>query len=145
MSNLFIDYAVFGLLIFATLVFNIYSSLSGPKEKTKADYVFATGRSISIWAMLISIARGFLGVRVFLVKMTSNEPNVTKMYNKCFLYGWKQLKQKIIRMGIRLMKLFTKIETLFVFHLNVGQLMNEILTLATTSNMAIIHLKMLNL
>lgn len=77
--------------------------------------------------------------------MTSNEPNVTKMYNKCFLYGWKQLKQKIIRMGIRLMKLFTKIETLFVFHLNVGQLMNEILTLATTSNMAIIHLKMLNL
>lgn len=68
MSTLFIDYAVFGLLIIAAFAFNIYNNVSGPKEKTKADYIFASGRSTSTWAMLLSIARGFLGVRVFLGK-----------------------------------------------------------------------------
>lgn len=66
MNNIVVDYVVFGLLILATLTFNIYNNVSGPKEKTKADYVFASGRSTSTWAMLLSIARGFLGVRVFL-------------------------------------------------------------------------------
>lgn len=68
MSSLFVDYAVFGLLILATLGFNVYNNFAGPKEKTKADYVFASGRSTSTWAMLLSISRGFLGVRVFLGK-----------------------------------------------------------------------------
>ncbi|XP_065225169.1 sodium-coupled monocarboxylate transporter 2-like [Planococcus citri] len=66
MSSLFVDYVVFGLLIVATLGFNVYNNFAGPKEKTKADYVFASGRSTSTWAMLLSISRGFLGVRVFL-------------------------------------------------------------------------------
>lgn len=68
MINLFADYAIFALLIIATFAFNIYYNVSGPKEKTKADYVFASGPSVSTWAMLLSIARGFLGVRVFLGK-----------------------------------------------------------------------------
>ncbi|XP_018912596.1 sodium-coupled monocarboxylate transporter 1 isoform X2 [Bemisia tabaci] len=65
MASLMIDYAVFVVLILVSILVAIWSKCSGPKEKTKADYVFAT-TSVSMAAMLLSIARGFLGVRVFL-------------------------------------------------------------------------------
>ncbi|XP_050535997.1 sodium-coupled monocarboxylate transporter 2 isoform X2 [Daktulosphaira vitifoliae] len=66
MNSIIIDYAVFLLLIGASIGVVIYSKISGPKEKTKADYVFASKGSVSMGAMLLSIARGFLGVKVFL-------------------------------------------------------------------------------
>uniref|UniRef100_A0A8D9BUH8 Sodium/iodide cotransporter n=2 Tax=Cacopsylla melanoneura TaxID=428564 RepID=A0A8D9BUH8_9HEMI len=65
MGSLWIDYGVFGLLLLASISVSIWSKLSGPKEKTKADYVFAQN-NVSMGAMILSIARGFLGVRVFL-------------------------------------------------------------------------------
>ena len=66
MRDLSIDYAVFGLIVLASFGVTVYKNLSSPKEKTKSDYVFASRSSVATWPMLISIARGFLGVRVFL-------------------------------------------------------------------------------
>lgn len=61
------DYLVFLIFIVATTFVAVYNRYAGPKEKTKADYVFATG-SVSMAAMMLSIARGTLGVRSFLGK-----------------------------------------------------------------------------
>ncbi|XP_062535647.1 sodium-coupled monocarboxylate transporter 1-like isoform X3 [Armigeres subalbatus] len=59
------DYGVFVLfIIFSTLV-PLWGRFFGKKEKTKADYVFGLG-TISMGAMMLSIARGTLGVRSFL-------------------------------------------------------------------------------
>uniref|UniRef100_A0A2M4A1K2 Putative sodium/solute symporter n=2 Tax=Anopheles triannulatus TaxID=58253 RepID=A0A2M4A1K2_9DIPT len=59
------DYAVFVVfIIFSTLV-PLWGRFFGKKEKTKADYVFGLG-TISMGAMMLSIARGTLGVRSFL-------------------------------------------------------------------------------
>ncbi|XP_028145397.1 sodium-coupled monocarboxylate transporter 1-like [Diabrotica virgifera virgifera] len=56
------DYLIFVFMIVATTSFAIYSKFCGAKEKTKADYVFAVGK-VSIFNMMLSIARGNLGVR----------------------------------------------------------------------------------
>ncbi|XP_021713419.1 sodium-coupled monocarboxylate transporter 1 isoform X1 [Aedes aegypti] len=59
------DYGVFVVfIIFSTLV-PLWGRFFGKKEKTKADYVFGLG-TISMGAMMLSIARGTLGVRSFL-------------------------------------------------------------------------------
>ncbi|CAH1111191.1 unnamed protein product [Psylliodes chrysocephalus] len=60
--NLIWDYLVFVGLILATISVAVYSKFCGVKEKTKADYVFALGK-VSVFAMMLSIARGNLGVR----------------------------------------------------------------------------------
>ncbi|KAJ9583292.1 hypothetical protein L9F63_022363, partial [Diploptera punctata] len=59
------DYIVFLAFIIGCSAIPLYSKFWGPKERSKADYVFATG-SVSIAAMMMSIARGTLGVRSFL-------------------------------------------------------------------------------
>lgn len=64
------DYLVFLIFVIATTSVAVYSRYSGPKEKTKADFVFATG-SVSMAAMMLSIARGTLGVRSFLGKLSA--------------------------------------------------------------------------
>ena len=66
-TSLVFDYVAFGFCIIVCSGVPIYYQMHGPKEKTKADYVFATG-SVSIAAMMLSIARGTLGVRSFLGK-----------------------------------------------------------------------------
>ncbi|CAH1154191.1 unnamed protein product [Phaedon cochleariae] len=59
------DYLVFVIFVLASTFVAVYSKFFGPKEKTKADYVFAAGK-VSMAAMMLSIARGTLGVRSFL-------------------------------------------------------------------------------
>ncbi|XP_028132762.1 sodium-coupled monocarboxylate transporter 1 [Diabrotica virgifera virgifera] len=59
------DYLVFFIFVVASTFVAVYSKCFGPKEKTKADYVFAAGK-VSMAAMMLSIARGTLGVRSFL-------------------------------------------------------------------------------
>lgn len=59
------DYLVFLIFIVATTFVAVYARYSGPKKQTKANFVFATG-SVSMAAMMLSIARGTLGVRSFL-------------------------------------------------------------------------------
>ncbi|CAH1111192.1 unnamed protein product [Psylliodes chrysocephalus] len=59
------DYLVFIIFVIASTFVAVYSKFFGPKEKTKADYVFAAGK-VSMAAMMLSIARGTLGVRSFL-------------------------------------------------------------------------------
>lgn len=61
------DYLVFIIFVIASTFVAVYSKFFGPKEKTKADYVFAAGK-VSMGAMMLSIARGTLGVRSFLGK-----------------------------------------------------------------------------
>lgn len=65
------DYLVFGALIFGSFSVAIYGRFSGPQEKTKNDFAFAKSNSVSMISMMLSIARGFLGVRVFLGKLIS--------------------------------------------------------------------------
>ncbi|KAL1454366.1 hypothetical protein WDU94_010635 [Cyamophila willieti] len=65
MGSLWIDYGVFGVLLLASISVSMWSKFSGPKEKTKADYVFAQN-NVSVVEMIMSIAGGFLGVRIFL-------------------------------------------------------------------------------
>lgn len=70
MFNIICDYLIFfGFLIGSTL-FPLWGSLMRKKKptdqaETKANYVFATGQ-VGIFAMMLSIARGTLGVRAFL-------------------------------------------------------------------------------
>lgn len=59
------EYIVFAAFIIATTFVAVYSRFFGPKERTKADFVFAAGK-VSMAAMMLSIARGTLGVRSFL-------------------------------------------------------------------------------
>ncbi|XP_057651521.1 sodium-coupled monocarboxylate transporter 1 [Diorhabda carinulata] len=59
------DYLVFIIFVIASTFVALYSKCFGPKVKTKADYVFAAGK-VSMAAMMLSIARGTLGVRSFL-------------------------------------------------------------------------------
>lgn len=67
-SDLIWDYIVFiGLIIF-TVVAPLWKNIRGnqPKKvKSKADYVFASGK-VSMFAMMLSVARGALGVRSFI-------------------------------------------------------------------------------
>ncbi|XP_076240459.1 sodium-coupled monocarboxylate transporter 1 [Calliopsis andreniformis] len=65
-SSMVTDYLVFVGCIIASFVIPLWGRIRGRrKETTKADYVFATG-SVSMGAMMLSIARGTLGVRSFL-------------------------------------------------------------------------------
>lgn len=70
MFTIICDYFIFfGFLIGSTL-FPLWGSLFRKKKTTdqadtKANYVFATGQ-VGIFAMMLSIARGTLGVRAFL-------------------------------------------------------------------------------
>ncbi|XP_076175033.1 sodium-coupled monocarboxylate transporter 1 isoform X2 [Ptiloglossa arizonensis] len=65
-SSMVTDYLVFVGCIIVSFVIPLWGKLRGTrKETTKADYVFATG-TVSMGAMMLSIARGTLGVRSFL-------------------------------------------------------------------------------
>ncbi|XP_053947282.1 sodium-coupled monocarboxylate transporter 1 [Anastrepha ludens] len=60
------DYFMFVLFILITVFGPLWKRIFGKKkERSKADYVFATG-GISIVAIMLSIARGTLGVRTVL-------------------------------------------------------------------------------
>lgn len=73
MLSIICDYLIFfGFLVGSTL-FPLWGGLMKKKKQTdqadtKANYVFATGQ-VSIFAMMLSIARGTLGVRAFLGKL----------------------------------------------------------------------------
>ncbi|XP_017105011.1 sodium-coupled monocarboxylate transporter 2 [Drosophila bipectinata] len=63
LSTLGWDYLMFVLFIAITVLGPLWKRIFGKKkERSKADYVFATG-GVSIVAVMISIARGTLGVR----------------------------------------------------------------------------------
>lgn len=60
------DYVVFSILLFVSTVYPIWKDISERKGKgTKANYIFGHGK-VSMFAMMLSIARGTLGVRTFL-------------------------------------------------------------------------------
>ncbi|XP_011505021.1 PREDICTED: sodium-coupled monocarboxylate transporter 1 isoform X2 [Ceratosolen solmsi marchali] len=66
-SSLVVDYLVFIAFIAVSFVIPLWGKFRARKKtETKADYVFATGSSVSMGAMMLSIARGTLGVRSFL-------------------------------------------------------------------------------
>ncbi|XP_048507117.1 sodium-coupled monocarboxylate transporter 1 [Athalia rosae] len=64
-SSMVVDYLVFAVCIIASFLIPLWGKFRAKKKETKADYVFATG-SVSMAAMMLSIARGTLGVRSFL-------------------------------------------------------------------------------
>lgn len=63
-SSLIVDYIVFLVFIIGSALLPLWTKAKNPQ--TKANYVFATGGSVSMIAMMMSIARGTLGVRSFL-------------------------------------------------------------------------------
>ncbi|KAL0277604.1 UNVERIFIED_CONTAM: hypothetical protein PYX00_004837 [Menopon gallinae] len=65
-ESLVYDYIVFLVFIGVSLFVPFYTRLVEPKENTKANYVFAVASKVSMAAMLLSFARGTLGVRSFL-------------------------------------------------------------------------------
>lgn len=61
-----VDYAVFVVFVVASTVYPILHDIRSRKEKmTKKDFAFATGQ-VSMFAVMMSIARGQLGVRTFI-------------------------------------------------------------------------------
>jgi solute carrier family 5 (sodium-coupled monocarboxylate transporter), member 8/12 len=67
-QTLIVEYLVFFILVVVTTVIPLWSKLFGKQSKqraTKEGYIFATG-AVSIFSMMLSIARGTLGVRSFL-------------------------------------------------------------------------------
>ncbi|XP_011629551.1 sodium-coupled monocarboxylate transporter 2 [Pogonomyrmex barbatus] len=64
-TSMVIDYLVFIGFIVVSFVIPLWGNFKTKKKETKATYVFATG-SVSMGAMMLSIARGTLGVRSFL-------------------------------------------------------------------------------
>lgn len=72
-KSLIADYIVFVILVIVTSVVPLWSRFFGKKKtRTKADYVFATG-AVSVFSMMLSIARGTLGVRSFLGEFEYHE------------------------------------------------------------------------
>lgn len=75
------DYLIFfGFLVGSTL-FPLWGNLlkrktANSQTETKANYVFASGQ-VGIFAMMLSIARGTLGVRAFLGKSNAFCPLVS--------------------------------------------------------------------
>ncbi|KAJ8684371.1 hypothetical protein QAD02_020163, partial [Eretmocerus hayati] len=66
-SSLLVDYLIFIAFIAFSFMIPLWGKFRARKKtETKADYVFATGSSVSMGAMMLSIARGTLGVRSFL-------------------------------------------------------------------------------
>lgn len=64
-SSMIVDYLVFIAFIVVSFVLPLWGKFRRKTKETKADYVFATGH-VSMGAMMLSIARGTLGVRSFL-------------------------------------------------------------------------------
>ncbi|KAF7993765.1 hypothetical protein HCN44_010360 [Aphidius gifuensis] len=64
-SKMLFDYLVFIAAIIASFIVPLWGKFRTKRKETKASYVFATG-SVSMGAMMLSIARGTLGVRSFL-------------------------------------------------------------------------------
>ncbi|XP_003428104.1 sodium-coupled monocarboxylate transporter 1 isoform X2 [Nasonia vitripennis] len=66
-SSLVVNYLVFIAFIAVSFVIPLWGKFRASKKtETKADYVFAAGSGVSMGAMMLSIARGTLGVRSFL-------------------------------------------------------------------------------
>lgn len=69
LSTLGWDYFMFAAFIALTVLGPLWTRIFGKsKQRSKADYVFATG-GVSLVAVMISIARGTLGVRSVLGKL----------------------------------------------------------------------------
>lgn len=73
MFNIITDYAVFFAFLIGSTLYPLWGSLMRRKKPTnqtesKANYVFAMGQ-VGIFTMMISIARGTIGVRAFLGKL----------------------------------------------------------------------------
>jgi len=68
-SSMIVDYAVFVALVIGCALVSVWDKIRGNKDTTKADYVFAKS---GIAAMLLSFARGTLGVRSFLGKFRTS-------------------------------------------------------------------------
>ncbi|EFN76289.1 sodium-coupled monocarboxylate transporter 2 [Harpegnathos saltator] len=64
-TTMVVDYLVFIGFIAISFVIPLWGNFRTKKKETKANYVFATG-TVSMGAMMLSIARGTLGVRSFL-------------------------------------------------------------------------------
>jgi hypothetical protein len=63
--NLTVDYSIFLIIVILATVVPLWNRIFGKKEAlTKATYVFATGTSFV--SMMLSIARGTLGVKTLL-------------------------------------------------------------------------------
>lgn len=65
MYSQFIDYALFFAFLIGSTLYPLWGGLRRNNKDTKANYVFASGQ-VSVFAMMLSIARGTLGVRAFL-------------------------------------------------------------------------------
>lgn len=64
-TSMVVDYLMFIGFIVISFLIPLWGNFKTKKKETKANYVFATG-TVSMGAMMLSIARGTLGVRSFL-------------------------------------------------------------------------------
>lgn len=83
LSTLGWDYFMFVAFIALTVLGPLWTRIFGKsKQRSKADYVFATG-GVSLVAVMISIARGTLGVRSVLGKCgaTNHQPPTTNPHS----------------------------------------------------------------
>lgn len=88
------DVVIFVVFLLASTIIPLWSGIFGKKkDKSKADYVFATG-SVSMLAMMMSIARGTLGVRVFLGKKSQPYTNNSSLYHNILFHFNKSCKRK---------------------------------------------------
>lgn len=63
--NLIVDYSIFVIIVILATIVPLWNRLFGKQEtQTKASYVFAAGTSFL--SMMLSIARGTLGVKTLL-------------------------------------------------------------------------------
>lgn len=67
MYTIILDYALFFIFLLCSTLYPLWGGFRKSKNETKANYVFASGQ-VSVFAMMLSIARGTLGVRAFLGK-----------------------------------------------------------------------------
>lgn len=74
--SIIFDYLLFFAFLIGSTLFPLWGSLirkrkTNDQVETKANYVFASGQ-VGVFAMMLSIARGTLGVRAFLGKSTAS-------------------------------------------------------------------------
>lgn len=79
MFNIITDYVVFFVFLVGSTLYPLWGSLirrnkQSNQTESKANYVFAMGQ-VGIFTMMISIARGTIGVRAFLGELFTFDLN----------------------------------------------------------------------
>lgn len=103
MYTAILDYGIFIAFLLGSTLYPLWGQFrrSRKQDETKANYVFASGQ-VGVFAMMLSIARGTLGVRAFLGKLYSFNRNLFHCFLPFFLASINVISPNPIQFCLRI-------------------------------------------